>query len=265
MKKVVLLVMVVVSFAQAQEAYFQGPFFDRWYSPLELSQLAALDVTLAIREAVAGIGPAAVPAKSFTFTFVSRQAITTETHDLIEGIFSPLYAGDTSAFRDWLETYYSQKALADEMELYFAQDYYTAVAPDFQGFDTKDFADALTMFLTMSYLVYNHLDSTPPQDDLALRDQVRSALAKSKRYASLSDAEKQQGSVLLLFFTSYIVGEYNRAVSDDKCEASASGKYLCPVEIAIKLVSTFAQGVAQIFGFRVDDFVMNERGLEQNH
>jgi hypothetical protein len=151
------------------------------------------------------------------------------------------------------------------MTLYFPQTYYADVAPDFQGFNSKDFADALSMFLIMSYLVYNHLDSTPPQDDLSVRNQVRTALSKSQHYTALNDDQKQQGVVLLLFFTSYIMGEYGRAIVDDQCDVARSGEgYECPKEIAIDLVSIFAQGMAQIFGFRVADFVMNKQGLQKS-
>jgi hypothetical protein len=259
-----------ISFAVAQEnvPYFQPPYFERWYSPLELSELATLDVTLAIREAVQHLDATSDTLPSFTF--VSRQDVTSETHDLIERIFSPIYAGDTAAFREWLETYYTQEALADEMQIYFTDSYYDeALAGSDDYFDTKDFADALTMYLTMSYIIANHLvDGTPAEYDLAAREQVRAALATSPRFAALNDADKQRGTLLLLFFLSYAVGDFNRALESNTCAANDStpgpskATFYCGKYTEVDLVSTFAESVAQIFGFRVRDFVLTGKGFE---
>jgi hypothetical protein len=271
MKKITALFLILwMSLVVAQEnvPYFQPPYFERWYSPLVLSELATLDVTLAIRETVQNLG--AVSKTMPSFTFVSRQDVTSETHDLIERIFSPIYAGDTSAFREWLETYYSQEALANEMQIYFTDSYYDeALAGSDDNFDTKDFADVLTMYLTMSYVIANHLtDGTPAEYDLAARAQVRAALAQSPRFAKLSDADRQRGALLLLFFLSYTVGDFNRALDSNTCAANDStpgpskATFYCGKYTEVDLASTFAESVAQVFGFRVRDFVMNENGFE---
>ncbi len=123
------------------------------------------------------------------------------------------------------------------------------------------------MFLTMSYLVSYHLDSTPPEHDLAIRDQVRSALLKSQKYLALSDEEKQQGALILLFFVSYMVGEYNRALDNDTCASEdktpgADIKPNCPKYTAVDLVSTFSESLAQIFGLNVPGLVLTEQGFE---
>jgi hypothetical protein len=274
MKKMLSLLALALFFtttlAQEDVPYFQPPYFERWYSPLTLSELATLEVTLAIREAVQVLGSQELSTTKPSFTFVSRQEVTAETHDLIESIFSPLYNGDTAAFREWLETYYSQAALADEMELYFTgSSYDEALAGSDDTLDTKDFSDVLTMFLVMSYLIANHLDSTPAAHDLAVREQVRNTLAESKRFAALSDADKQKGALLLLFFVSYNVGEYDRALNSNTCAAAdttpgpSEATFYCGKYTETDLVSTFAESVAQIFGFRVRDFVLTEHGFER--
>jgi hypothetical protein len=274
MKRMMILLILFVSFALAQEEtvpYFQGPYFERFYSPLELSELASLEVTLAIRETVQNIGISSDTLPSFTF--VSRQGITSETHDLIERIYSPLYGGDTLAFRDWLETYYTQEAVADEMQLYFTDAYYDeALAGSGDYFDTKDFADALTMYLTMSYIITHHLvDGTPAEYDLAVREQVRDALPHSPRFAALSDADKQQGTLLLLFFTSRIVGDFNSAIDGSRCAAKdltpgpSEATFYCGKVTEADLVSTYAEGVAQVFGFRVRAVVLTGKGFEFTH
>ena len=271
MKKIITclcLLLISMGLSQDDLPYFQGPYFQRQYSQLDLSQLASLKVTLTIRDIVQDISHETTADDSL-FTFVSRKDITTETHQILLDVLQPLYApgGDTAALWDWLETYFTPKALADEMEIYFSKDYYTEIRPDFAGLNTQDFADALTMFLTMSYLVSYHLDSTPPEHDLAVRDQVRSSLLKSQRYVSLSDEEKQQGALILLFFVSYMVGEYNRALDNDTCSSEdktpgADIKLNCPEFTAVDLVSTFSESLAQIFGFRVRSIVLTDQGFE---
>jgi hypothetical protein len=275
-KNICVWFMVLISVALAQDEqvpYFQPPYFERFYSPLELSKLATLDVTLAIREAVQSIGFAKSSEPIPSFAFVSRQEVTEETHDIITSIFQPLYGpdpSDTSAFREWLETYYTQEALAEEMQIYFADEFYQeALADSNDYFDTKDFADALTMYLTISYVLANHLrDGTPAEYDLAAREQVRAALAKSSRFATSSDADKQRGALLLLFFTSYTIGEFNRAVESNACTANDSGPgpseptFYCGKYTEVDLASMFAESVAQVFGFRVRDFMLNENGFE---
>jgi hypothetical protein len=273
MKKIYLLLFtLLVNFTLAQDEtipYFQGPYFERFYSPLALSELATLDVTLAIREAVQNI---AVTSETLpSFTFVSRQTITAETHDLIERIYAPIYGGDTSAFRDWLETYYTQEALAEEMQIYYGEDFYAeALGGSDDTVNTKDFADVLMMFLTASYVGANLLQNgTPAEHDLAVREQVRAALAQSPRFAALRDEEKQQGVLLLLFFTSRIFGDFNTAISESRCAANDStpgrseATFYCGKVTEADLVGTFAESVAQVFGFRVEDFVMNENGFER--
>lgn len=272
MKRMMILLTLFVSFALAQEEtvpYFQGPYFERFYSPLELSELASLEVTLAIREAVQTIGVSSDTLPSFTF--VSRQGITTEVHDLLERMFSPIYLGDTLAFRDWLETYYTQDALADEMQLYYSEDFYAeALAGSNDTVDTKDFADVLMMYLTATYVGANLLqDGTPAEHDLAVREQVRTALAQSPRFAALSDEEKQRGALLLLFFTSRIFGDFNTAIAESRCAAndqtpgSSGATFYCGKVTEADLVGVFAESMAQVFGFRVKDFVMNENGFER--
>jgi hypothetical protein len=228
------------------------------YGQLDLHKIAELDVTLAIREVMQHLTEETSPD---SFGFVSNSTVTKEVHDLIIEILQPFYApdGDTLALREWLETYYTQDEMASEMELYFTD----------EGLNSRDFADALTMYLTMSYLVSNHLDSTPPEHDLAVRDQVRAALAKSKHFANLNDAEKQGGAMLLLFFVSYGVGEYNRARETDTCAAEdktpgASKTTLadCPKFTIVDNVSTFTTGLAKIFGFQMTQVVLTEHGFE---
>jgi hypothetical protein len=272
MKKLLALLLLFtgVGFAQDDDVpYFQGPYFERFYSPLGYSEVAGLESTLAIREVVGLLGEVESSTERPAFTFVSRQAVTTAFHDVIERMYSPLYGGDTSAFRGWLETYYTQETLADEMTLYFTgSSYDEALAGSDDQLDTKDFSDVLTMFLVMSYLVANHLDSTPAAHDLAVREQVRAALASSPRFAALSDAEKQEGVLLLLFFTSYNVGDYNRALDSSNCAANdvtpgpSEATFYCGKYTEVDLVSTFTEGVAQTFGFRVRDVVMTENGFE---
>jgi hypothetical protein len=275
LKITVLLSMLIgslfsLSNAQEDNAYFQAPYYGYYYSPLTLSDLSSLNVTLAIREVAANLGLEASSEEEPSFTFVSRQEVTSQAHDIIERIFAPLYNGDTAAFREWLETYYTQEALADEMTIYFTgPSYDEALAGSDDQLDTKDFSDVLTMFLVMSYLVTNHLDSTPAAHDLAVREQVRTALANSPRFAALSDAEKQEGALLLLFFTSYNVGDYSRAVDNSSCAADdltpgpSEPSFYCGKYTEVDLVSAFAEGVAQIFGFRVRDFVLTENGFER--
>jgi hypothetical protein len=271
MKKVIALTLTIISFTGAQETapYFQPPYLERFYSPLALSELAALEVTLAVREAVQTLGVTSDTLPSFTF--VSRQSVTTQTHDLLERIYSPVYSGDTSAFRDWLETYYTQEALAEEMQIYFGEDFYAeALAGSDDTVDTKDFSDVLTMFLTASYVGANLLQNgTPAEHDLAVREQVRAALAQSPRFATLSDEEKQQGVLLLLFFTSRIFGDFNTALSESHCAANdetpgrSEATFYCGKFTEADLVSTFTESIAQVFGFRVWEFVMNENGFER--
>jgi hypothetical protein len=282
MKKIVMgLLLLGFTFVIAQDdaaqdtavPYFQPPYFERQYSQLELSPLASLGVTLAIREAVQLIGSTEPFIKDTPFTFVSQKEVTTETHDLILEMLQPLYApgGDSLALKEWLETYYSQEALADEMQIYFGDDFYReALAGSDDYFDTKDFADVLTMYLSISYVLANHLvDGTPAEYDLAAREQVRAALAHSPRFAALDDADKQRGTLLLLFFVSYTVGEFNRALENNDCAAndltpgpSEPKTLYCPSLTEVDLVGTFTESLAQIFGFRVRQFVMNENGFE---
>jgi hypothetical protein len=272
MKIVIIFLTVSFGFIIAQEEtlpYFQGPYFERFYSPIALSDLATLDVTLAIREVVQTIGVTSDTLPPFTF--VSRQSVTKETHDLLEQLYSPVYFGDTAAFRDWLETYYTQEALADEMQIYYGRDFYAeALGDSNDSVGTKDFADALMMFLTATYVGANVLQNgTPAEHDLAVREQVRAALAQSPRFATLSDEEKQQGVLLLLFFTSRIFGDFNTAISESRCAASdetpgsSSPTFYCGKVTEADLVGVFAEGVAQVFGFRVREFVMNENGFER--
>jgi hypothetical protein len=273
MKKIISLIFtMLISFAFAQDEpvpYFQGPYFERFYSPLELSELATLEVTLAIREAVQNIGVSSETLPSFTF--VSRQGITTRVHDLLERMFSPIYGGDTSAFREWLETYYTQEALAEEMQIYYSEDFYAeALEGSHDTVDTKDFADALMMFLTASYVGANLLqDGTPAEHDLAVREQVRAALARSPRFAALTDDDKQRGVLLLLFFTSRIFGDLYTATTESRCAANdqtpgrSEATFYCGKVTEADLVGAFAESTAQVFGFRVRDFVMNENGFER--
>ncbi len=274
MKRIVALLLLLTTFVIAQDEavpYFQGPYFERFYSPLEFSELAALDVTLAIREVAQMVGSVEALETTPSFTFVSRQGITTEVHDLLERMFSPIYGGDTSAFREWLETYYTQEDLANEMQVYYSQDFYAeALAGSSDYVDTKDFADVLMMFLTASYVGANLLqDGTPAEHDLAVREQVRAALMHSPRFAALSDEEKQRGALLLLFFTSRIFGDLNSAITESKCAASdttpgpSEATFYCGRTTEADLVSTFAEGMAQVFGFRVREFVMTENGFER--
>ncbi len=273
MKRMIILLTLFVSFAFAQEEtvpYFQGPYFERFYSPLELSELATLEVTLAIREVVQRIDAVEASPDRSAFTFVSRQNVTTETHDLLERMFSPIYGGDTSAFRDWLETYYTQEALADEMQIYYGEDFYAeALAGSNDTVDTKDFADVLMMYLTASYIGANLLNGTPAEHDLAVREQVRAALARSPRFAALSDDDKQRGALLLLFFTSRIFGDLYTATVESRCAANdqtpgrSEATFYCGKVTEADLVGAFAESMAQVFGFRVREFVMNENGFER--
>ena len=272
MKIVMTLLILMFGFVIAQEEtvpYFQGPYFERFYSPIALAELATLDVTLAIREVVQTIGVTSDTLPSFTF--VSRQSVTKETHDLLEQLYSPVYFGDTAAFRDWLETYYTQEALAEEMQIYYGRDFYAeALAGSDDTVDTKDFSDVLMMFLTATYVGANVLqDGTPAEYDLAAREQVRAALAQSPRFAALGDEEKQQGTLLLLFFTSRIFGDFSTALSESQCAAndetpgSSEATFYCGKVTEADLVRAFAEGIAQVFGFRVREFVMSENGFER--
>jgi hypothetical protein len=271
MKKLLPLFLLVASFAFAQDdyaPYFQGPYFERFYSPIDFSQLATLNVTLAIREVVQGLDE--LSSGRSDFTFVSRQKVTDEFHNLVEGMYSPVYDGDTAAFREWLETYHTQEALATDMQNYYYDDFYAEALNGSDDFiDTKDFADVLMMFLLGAYIGFNHgFDGTPAEQDLAVRQQVRAALEQSPRFAALSDEEKQQGALLLLFFTSRIFADFNSAISEGTCAASdtvpgpAEATFYCGKTTELDLVSAFAESIAQIFGFRVRDFVITGSGFE---
>jgi hypothetical protein len=273
MKKIFAL-LLVLGFAYAQDdyvPYFQGPYFERFYSPIDFSQLATLEVTLAIREVIGDITEVEPSSERTAFTFVSRQGITTEVHDLLENMYSPVYGGDTAAFRDWLETYYQQEDFVADMDQYYYDDFYREALNGSDDFvDTKDFADVLMMFLTASYIGVNHgFDGTPAEQDLAVRQQIRAALEQSSRFAALSDEEKQQGTLLLLFFTSSIFRDFNTAISESTCAANdtvpgpTAATFYCGKMTEIDLVSAFSESVAQVFGFRVRDFVLTDGGFER--
>ncbi len=140
MKKIIAgLCLLLFSSGLSQEdvPYFQEPYFQKQYSQLDLSLLASLKVTLTIRDIVQNISHETT-ADDTLFTFLSRKEITTETHQILLDVLQPLYApgGDTVALWEWLETYFTPKALADEMEIYFPKDFYTEFRPDFAGFNT---------------------------------------------------------------------------------------------------------------------------------
>ncbi len=272
MKKILLLLLMLVGFAYAQDdyvPYFQGPYFELFYSPIDFSQLATLPVTLAIREVMQMIDKVEPFTERPAFTFVSRQSITTEVHDVLESMYSPYYGGDTAAFREWLETYYTQDDLAADMQNYYYDDFYLeALAGSDDFVDTKDFADVLMMFLTASYIGVNHgFDGTPAEQDLAVRQQVRAALEQSPRFAVLGDEEKQRGALLLLFFTSGIFRDFNTATSESTCAATdttpgpAEATFYCGRTTELDLVGAFSEGVAQVFGFRVKEFVLTDDGF----
>jgi hypothetical protein len=273
MKKLLAL-LLILGFAHAQGdyvRYFQGPYFERFYSPIDFSQLATLPVTLAIREVVQNMTEVEPSRERPAFTFVSRQSVTTAFHDLLERTYSPVYAGDTVAFREWLETYHTQEALAVDMQNYYPDDFYREALGSSDDFvNTKDFADVVMMFLTASYIGANHgFDGTPAEQDLAVRQQVRAALQQSPRFAALSDEQKQQGALLLLFFTSRIFADFNSAISESTCASSdtvpgpAEATFYCGRTTELDLVSAFSESTAQVFGFRVRDVVMTEKGLER--
>jgi hypothetical protein len=272
MKKI-LIFLLLLGCAYAQDdyvPYFQGPYFERFYSPLDFSELATLEVTLAIREIVGLMDEVEPSGERPAFTFVSRQSVTTEVHDVLERMYSPFYGGETAEFRVWLETYYTQDDLAADMQNYYYDDFYKEALAGTDDFvDTKDFADVLMMFLTASYIGANHgFDGTPAEQDLAVRQQIRAALAQSPRFAALSDEEKQQGALLLLFFTSSIFRDFNLAIDESTCAANdtmpgpAEATFYCGKTTELDLVGAFAEGVAQVFGFRVWDFVMTDNGFE---
>jgi hypothetical protein len=273
MKRIFLL-LLVLGFAYAQDdyvPYFQGPYFEAFYSPIDFSQLATLEVTLAVREVVGNITEVEPTSERSAFTFVSRQSVTTEVHDLLERIYSPVYGGETAAFREWLETYYTQEDLAADMQNYYYDDFYREALNGSDDFvDTKDFADVLMMFLTASYIGAHHgFEGTPAEQDLAVRQQVRAALAQSPRFAALSDEEKQRGALLLLFFTSSIFRDFGVAITESNCAASdtvpgpTAATFDCGKTTELDLVGAFAEGVAQVFGFRVRDVVMTDNGFER--
>jgi hypothetical protein len=251
--------------------YFQGPYFERFYSPIDFSELATLKVTLAIREVVQSLGVVEPSNERPAFSFVSRQKVTDDFFDLLEQTYAPVYLGETSAFREWLETYYTQDALATDMQNYYYDDFYKeALAGSDDFVDTKDFADVLMMLLTGSYIGANLItNGTPAEQDLAVRQQVRAALAQSPRFAALSDDKKQQGALLLLFFTSRIFGDFNTAIAESTCAANdttpgpAEATFYCGRTTELDLVGAFAEGVAQIFGFRVREIVLTENGFER--
>lgn len=273
MKKILILLLLLTGVAFAQDdyvPYFQGPYFERFYSPIDFSELATLKETLAIREVVESIGKVEPATERPAFTFMSRQRVTTDVHDLLERMYSPVYGGDTAAFREWLETYYTQDDLALDMQNYYYDDFYREALNGVDDFvDTKDFADVLMMFLTAAYIGTNHgFDGTPAKQDLAVRQQVRGALAQSPRFAALSDEEKQRGALLLLFFTSSIFRDFDVAISESTCASSdtvpgpAEATFYCGKTTELDLVGVFAEGVAQVFGFRVHDFVITDNGFE---
>lgn len=273
MKLWTVIVLTALSFAFAQgndDIYFQSPYYERYYSPIDFSELVSLEVTVAIREVVHLITEVTPNDERPAFTFVSRQSITTEIHDLLERMYSPVYAGDTAAFREWLETYYTQDDLAADMDQYYYDDFYReALAGSDDFVDTKDFADALMMFLTAAYVGANLLhDGTPAEQDLAVRQQIRAALTQSKHFATLSDEEKQRGTLLLLYFTSRIFGDFGTAISESACAARdtipgpSEASFYCGKTTELDLVAAFAEGVAQVFGFRMRDFVMTENGFK---
>ncbi len=272
MKKLLLVFFLMIGFAFAQDdyvPYFQGPYFERFYSPIDFSQLATLKVTLAIRDVVQRID--GMSTERPAFTFVSRREVTDEFHDLVEEMYSPVYLGETAAFREWLETYHTQEALADDMAQYYYDDFYReALAGSDDFVDTKDFADVLMMFLTGAYIGANLIqDGTPAEQDLAVRQQVRAALGSSPRFAALSDDEKQQGALLLLFFTSRMFSDFGTAISESTCAANdttpgpAEATFYCGRMTELDLVGAFSEGVAQVFGFRVLEYVLTEHGFER--
>jgi hypothetical protein len=271
-KMLMVLFLAFAGFTIAQDEavpYFQGPYFERFYSPIDFSELATLEVTLAIREVVQSLGDVMPSEERPAFTFVSRQEATDDFFDLVERMYSPVYLGETLAFREWLETYYTQNALATDMQNYYYDDFYReALAGSDDFVDTKDFADVLMMFLTASYIGANLItDGTPAEQDLAVRQQVRVALAQSPRFAALSDDEKQQGALLLLFFTSRIFADFNSAISESTCAANdtipgpAEATFYCGRTTELDLVGAFAESIAQIFGFRVREFVLTDEGF----
>ena len=90
MKKILVFLLFLTGVVLAQEdyvPYFQGPYFERFYSPIDYSELATLEVTLAIREVVQLIPQVEPTAERPAFTFVSRQSVTNEAHDLLERMF----------------------------------------------------------------------------------------------------------------------------------------------------------------------------------
>lgn len=271
MKKMMLLFVIMLGIAFAQDdyvPYFQGPYFERFYSPIDYSELVRLEVTLAIREVLGNLGEQSTERPAFTF--VSRKEVTNGFFDLIEIMYSPVYLGDTVAFREWLETYHTQEALAEDMAQYYYDDFYReALAGSDDFVDTKDFADVLMMFLTGSYIGANLItDGTPAEQDLAVRQQVRAALESSPRFAALSDDQKQQGALLLLFFTSRIFADFNTAIAESTCAANdtipgpVEATFYCGRTTELDLVGAFSESVAQVFGFRVRDFVLTENGFE---
>jgi hypothetical protein len=262
-------IFVCLTLGLAQEPYFQAPFFERFYSPIDFSELATLETTLAIREVVGLLGEQALERPAFTF--VSRRGVSTGVHDLLERMYAPVYNGNTGAFRAWLETYHTPEALAEDMAQYYYDDFYReALAGSDDFVDTKDFADVLMMFLTGSYIGANLIrEGTPAEQDLAVRQQVRAALGSSPRFAALSDDEKQQGALLLLFFTSRIFSDFNTAIAESECAASdttpgpAGATFYCGRTTELDLVGAFSEGIAHIFGFRVREVVLTANGFER--
>jgi hypothetical protein len=147
-----------LAFAQDEQLYFHSPYFERYYSLIDFTLLANLDVTLAIREVVKLTTEVTPSQENPVFGFVSRKQITADVHDLLESMYSPLYAGDTLAYRQWLVTYYTQDELSLDMNQYYYDDFYREALAGRDDFvDTKDFADVMMMFLTSTYVAVNLL------------------------------------------------------------------------------------------------------------
>jgi hypothetical protein len=73
--------------------------------------------------------------------------------------------------------------------------------------------------------------------------------------------------VLLLYFTSRIFGDFGTATNESVCAAedtipgATEASVSCGQTTDLDLVASFAEGVAQVFGFRVADYKLTEKGL----
>ncbi len=79
-----------------------------------------------------------------------------------------------------------------------------------EKFSARDIGDAAAMFFIACFGVVQNLDQTTPQQNLAVRQQIRAAFLKTPNVLNLNDEQKQTISETMLYFMIFMLNDYQQ-------------------------------------------------------